>query len=150
MDGSKERVPAVEGWFTMDAENPELIGSHCSTCNTYYFPKETNFCRNPDCSSSELLEVKLSTEGVLWSFTNNCYAPPEPYIKADPFVPYAIAAVELKKEKMVVLGQIVEGVQVEDLKAGMSMKLKLDRLYEKENQEFMVWKWEPIQEGESA
>ena len=150
MDASKERVPAVEGWFTMDTENPKLIGSHCTSCDTYYFPKETHFCRNPDCSNSELSETMLSTEGVLWSFTNNCYAPPEPYIKADPFVPYAIAAVELKKEKMVILGQIIESVKVEDLKAGMTMKLTLDRLYEKENQEFMVWKWKPAQKGESA
>ncbi len=150
MDGAKEQLPAVDGWFTMDVENPKLIGSHCASCNTYYFPKETHFCRNPNCTSSELSEITLSTEGVLWSFTNNCYAPPEPYIKADPFVPYAIAAVELEKEKMVVLGQIVEGVKVEDLKAGMPMKLTLDRLYEKENQEFMVWKWKPVQEGESA
>ena len=150
MGASKERLPAVEGWFTMDADKPELIGSHCSHCNTYYFPKEMHFCRNPECTNSDLSEIKLSTRGVLWSFTNNCYAPPEPYIKADPFVPYAIAAVELQKEKMVVLGQIIEGVQVEDLKAGMPMELTLAPLYEKEDQEFMVWKWKPIQEGESA
>ena len=150
MDASKERVPAVEGWFTMDDKNPELIGTHCTHCNTYYFPKETNFCRNPECTSSELVETRLSTQGKLWSFTNNCYAPPEPYMKADPFVPYAIAAVELEKEKMVVLGQIVAGVQVEELKAGMTMKLKLDPLYQKENQELMVWKWEPVFEGESV
>ena len=149
MEAAKEQVPAIEGWFTMDSDNPELIGSHCSSCKTYYFPKETHFCRNPECTNSELEETKLSTEGVLWSFTNNCYAPPEPYLKADPFVPYAIAAVELKKEKMVILGQIVEGVQVEELRAGMTMKLTLASLYEKDDQQFMVWKWQPVSNGES-
>ncbi len=110
-DGPK---PVLEGWFTT-GDKPHLIGSCCSACGTYYFPKLDTFCRNPDCESTQFRTVELSRTGKVWSFTNACYQPPEPYISPDPFVPYAIAAVELETEKMVVLGQVVEGVGVEQL-----------------------------------
>jgi uncharacterized OB-fold protein len=87
--------------------------------------------------------VELSRRGRVWSFTNNCYAPPEPYVSPDPFEPYAIAAVELELEKMVVLGQVADGIQVEQLEAGLEVELVLDTLYEDEDNEYLVWKWRP-------
>jgi uncharacterized OB-fold protein len=143
MTQAKTRVPAVEGWFTMDPQDPRLLGTRCSSCKTYFFPKETVSCRNPRCASSELNEVPLSRRGRLWSFTNNCYPPPSPYVAPDPFEPYAIAAVELEAEKMVVLGQVVPGVGVEGLEAGMEMELVLDSLYDDEENEYVIWKWRP-------
>jgi uncharacterized OB-fold protein len=141
---SKQQVPVLENWFTMDAEKPHLLGSKCKSCGTYYFPKTSVFCKNPDCESEEFEEVPLSRTGKVWSFTNACYQPPEPYVSADPFVPYAIAAVELEQEKMTVLGQVVEGVGVEDLKAGMEMELVLETLFENEDSEKLTWKWKPV------
>ena len=35
---TKERVAAVEGWFTLDGE-PRLLGHRCAKCGTYFFPK---------------------------------------------------------------------------------------------------------------
>ena len=87
--------------------------------------------------------MALSRRGKLWSFTNNCYKPPAPYVSKDPFEPFAIAAVELEREKMVVLGQVVPEVGVGDLKAGMEMELVLDTLFEDDENEYMVWKWRP-------
>ena len=142
MSETRETTPAVEGWFDIDSEGPRLIGTRCGECGTYYFPKETVFCRNPTCVSTALDEVRLSPRGRLWSFTNNCYAPPAPYVAPDPFVPYAIAAVELEEEKLVVLGQ-VEGAGVEDLQAGMEMELTLAPLFEEDGREVIVWKWRP-------
>ena len=104
--------PVLEGFFTT-GENPALLGSRCVKCGTFYFPSVEGFCRNPDCDCSQFESVELSRTGKLWSFTNACYKPPEPYIAQEPFEPYAIAAVELEKEKMIVLGQVVEGVGVE-------------------------------------
>ena len=100
-------------------------------------------CRNPGCAGTELEEVPLSRRGKLWSFTNNCYAPPPPYVAPDPFESYAIAAVELDREQMVVLGQVVPGVGVEELRVGMEMELVLDTLSEDEDHEYVVWKWRP-------
>ena len=65
MTKAKQRVPAVEGWFRMDAEAPRLIGSRCRSCGSYFFPKETSYCRNPTCTSAELEEVPLSRHGRL-------------------------------------------------------------------------------------
>ena len=95
--------------------------------------------------STDLDEVELSRTGRVWSFTNNCYQPPAPYMSPDPFEPYAIAAVELAEEKMVVLGQVADGLKVEDLKAGVEVELVLDTLYEDDDNEYMVWKWRPTQ-----
>ena len=140
---SKVRTPAMEGWFTLDDGAPALLGSRCRACGSYFFPKETSFCRNPACAGTDFEEVPLSRRGRLWSFTNNCYAPPPPYVVREPFAPYAIAAVELEREKMVVLGQVAPGSEVSDLHAGQEMELVLDTLYEDDEREFVVWKWRP-------
>ena len=62
---------------------------------------------------------------------------------ADPFEPYAIAAVQLEKEQMVVLGQVIEGVTCEDLKVGMPVELVLEQLHETDDDIKMTWKWKP-------
>lgn len=143
----KQGKPAVEGWFTLDAAAPSLIGTRCKACGTYFFPKETFFCRNPACASSELVEVELSRRGRLWSYTNNCYAPPPPYVSGDPFVPYAVAAVELEPERMVVLGQVAAGVDVAALEVGMPMELELGTLFEDAQGAKLIWKWRPVPAG---
>lgn len=138
----KPLAPAIEGWHTMDAE-PHLIGTCCRGCGTYFFPKQDQYCRNPACDSTEFDEVELSRTGHVWSYTNACYQPPAPYVAADPFEPYAIAAVQLEKEQMTVLGQVVEGVSVEDLKVGMPMELVLETLHETDEDIKVTWKWRP-------
>jgi uncharacterized OB-fold protein len=148
---SKKRTPAVEGWFTLDENDPRLLGTRCTKCGNVFFPREETFCRNPACVGTEFEEVKLGRRGRLWSFTNNCYAPPPPYVAPkDPFEPYAIAAVELEDEKMVVLGQVVPELGTEDLEAGMEMELVLGTLFEDEENEYVVWKWRPTGERSQA
>jgi uncharacterized OB-fold protein len=140
----KPQQPAVEGWFTFEGQAPHLIGTRCRACGNYFFPKETFFCRNPACASSELEEVPLSRRGRLWSYTDNCYAPPLPFVASDPFQPYAVAAVELEKERMVVLGQVETGIGVAELEVGMEMELTVGRLYEDPKREVVIWKWRPL------
>jgi hypothetical protein len=144
MSQAKTAVPAIEGWFTTDAAAPHLLGSRCSDCSSYFFPKESMYCRNPKCSSTKFEEVPLSRTGTIWSFTEHFYEPPEPYISPDPFEPYTIAAVELSEEKMVVLGQVAKEVAASDLKAGMKVELVLETLYEDDEHEYLVWKWKPL------
>jgi len=139
----KKRVPAVQGWFETDSDEPRLLGSRCKSCKTYFFPKESFYCKNPGCQGNEFEEVRLSRTGKLWSFTNNCYQPPAPYVSPDPFKPYVVAAVELAEEKMVVLGQVVPEVDVSQLRAGMDMEMVIAKLFEDEENEYLVWKWKP-------
>lgn len=139
---SKTRKAAIEGWFRSDGE-PALLGTRCRACQTVFFPREETACRNPACGGSEFDEHVLSRRGRLWSFTNNCYAPPAPYVAPEPFEPYAIAAVELEAERLVVLGQVVKGIGCEQLRAGMPMELVIDTLFEDADTEYLVWKWKP-------
>ena len=138
------KVAALEGWFTLDEKEPQLLGSRCRACNTCYFPKQTSYCRTPACDSSEFDEVPLSRRGRVWSCTNAAYKPPEPFVAAEPFEPFTIAAVELESERMVILGQVVRGVEVTDLKVGQEMELVLDTLYTDAESEKMIWKWKPV------
>lgn len=132
--------PAVlPGWFTLDGDSPQLIGSRCEDCGTWYFPKLGGFCRNPGCGGESFQEAPLSRTGTLWSYTDACYAPPEPFVAADPYRPFAIAAVELAAEKMVVLGPVVDGVPASALKVGMAMELALEPLADGK----LTWKWKP-------
>ena len=144
MSQAKTQVPAIEGWFTTDGSTPHLLGSQCTQCKSYFFPKESMYCRNPGCAGTEFDEVPLSRTGTIWSFSEHYYQPPEPYVSPDPFEPYTVAAVELAKEKMVVLGQVASGVPLGDLKAGMNVELILEKLYEDDDSEYMVWKWKPV------
>jgi uncharacterized OB-fold protein len=144
MTPAKTRAPAVEGWFTMDPSTPALLGTRCTTCGTYFFPRETRFCRNPACDGTELEEVPLSRRGKVWSFTDNRYQPPAPYMSSDPFDPYAIAAVELAEEKMVVLGQLAAGAAIDTLRVGQEVEVVLDTLYEDDDNTYVVWKWQPV------
>ncbi|MEZ5136297.1 MAG: zinc ribbon domain-containing protein [Acidimicrobiales bacterium] len=92
---TKTQVPAIEGWFTTDPERPALLGTRCTGCGTYAFPRASAFCANPACPSTTFDEVELSRTGTVWSFTNSCYEPPPPYISpTGEFEPYTLAAVE--------------------------------------------------------
>jgi uncharacterized OB-fold protein len=141
----RARAPAIEGWYTLDETAPALIGSRCTACGTYFFPPLRGaYCRNPDCEEETSERVPLSRTGRIWSFTNACYQPPEPFVAPDPYVPFAIAAVELEKEKMIVLGQVASGVGVEALKIGLAVELVLETLYADAEKDRVTWKWKPV------
>jgi len=140
---SKNKIPAIEGWFTMDAQ-PRLLGLKDSESGTYFFPKDVAISRAPGYADAPLEEVELSRRGKLWSYTTNHYKPPEPFVAPDPFEPYTVAAVELPEERMVVLGQLAPGTDPETLEVGTEMELILDTLYEDDENEYLVWKWKPV------
>jgi hypothetical protein len=129
------KIPAIEGWFTT-GDDPHLIGSRCGSCGTYFFPKELVFCRNPSCDGTDLAETPLSRTGKVWSYTVNHYAPPPPFVAADPFEPYGVAAVELAEERMVILGQTLGVVGVGD-----DVRIVVDTLFTDDEGEHVVWKW---------
>ena len=137
-------VPAVDGWFTTDAE-PHLVGTRCTTCGTVFFPRASGFCRNPDCRGREFEDVALSRTGKVWSYTDAQYQPPPPYIAAtDPYEPFALAAVELADEQIVILGQVAKGFGVDDLKVGASVELVVEPLYEIDGVEHLMYRWKPV------
>ena len=139
--------PAVDGWFTVDP--PCLIGVRCPECGTCAFPPRPGPCPDPTCAGDELVPVELSDRGTVWSYTENHYAPPPPFPAREPFEPYAIAAVELAAEGLVVLGQVVTGVRAADLHVGRPMRLAVQTLYSDDDGDHVVWAWAPDDEGSS-
>ncbi|WP_372735763.1 Zn-ribbon domain-containing OB-fold protein [Nocardioides sp.] len=144
--------PAIAGWFTT-GDTPALLGSRCTTCATTYFPPTTGdsaFCRNPRCSGEEFETVELSRRGKVWSYTDAQYQPPAPYIsRTDPYVPFALAAVELE-EGITVLGQVADGFGVGDLKVGAEVELVVETLNADEEGDLLIWRWRPVSEGQNA
>lgn len=143
---TRTRVPALgaEGWFTPDAAEPTLLGQRCTTCGTYAFPKAAHGCPNPGCLGTEFAETPLSRRGTIWSYTDAQYQPPAPYVApGGDHVPFAIAAVHLEAEGLTVMGQVVAGVTVDDLTVGQEMELVVDVLFQDDDHDYLVWKWQP-------
>jgi acetyl-CoA acetyltransferase/uncharacterized OB-fold protein len=141
---AKPRLPVIEGWFTTDADQPRLIGARCIACSTVVFPPTIDVCQNPECHSSDLEPIELSRRGTIWSCTDVRSQPPLPYLTSEPFEPFAVAAVELTAERIVVLGQVIAGVDAESLSVGERVELVVEPLYELEGTEYMGWRWRPV------
>lgn len=131
-------APVIEGWFTT-GDAPALLGSRCASCSSTYFPPTAGFCRNPACDGEEFEIVELSRTGTVWSYTDARYQPPAPYVPADPYVPFALAAVTLP-EGLTVLGQVAEGFGVDDLEVGAEVELVVEPLTADE----LIWRWRPV------
>ena len=141
----KNRLPAVDGMFTMDFDNPSLIGGKALTTGSFYFPKDLGGNDPASVNDERREEVLLSSAGKVWSYTSADYPPALPFlINSEPFEPFVIAAVHLEKENLVICGQMMPGIQISDMNVGMEVKLVLDVLYEDEDNEYIVWKWEPL------
>lgn len=145
-DGETRKIPVIEGWFTMGPEGGRLIGNRCKSCGEYFFPKAF-FCRNPHCMGERMEDVPLSGKGRLWSYTVNYFQPPFPYVPPGPFLPYALAVVEMPKEKLMVMGPLADGYAHEKLDVGVEMELVVESLYtDPEGNDHMIWKWKPAKE----
>jgi uncharacterized protein len=138
-------APAIEGWFTT-GDTPALLGTRCRDCGTVFFPREQAFCRNPGCVGEAFDEVALSRRGRVWSYTDARYQPPPPYVPAsDPYEPFALAAVSLEAEGLVVLGQVAFGFGVTDLKVGDEVELVVEPLYTDDDGTVRTtWRWRPV------
>jgi len=136
-----EKMPVIEGLFTLDAEDPKLIASRCLSCGTYFFP-ETISCANPQCAGKKVERAFLSRRGKLWSYTVQYYPPPPPFKAREPFTPYGIGLVELP-ERIRVLGMLTES-DPDSLQVGMEVELILETMYEEEGKEVVSWKFRPV------
>jgi uncharacterized OB-fold protein len=78
--------PVREGLFGTDP--PALTGGRCTACRSLSFPRRS-WC--PDCQSTSIEDVALSTTGVVYTCTVVHMAPPGYLGEA----PYAYGVVEL-------------------------------------------------------
>jgi uncharacterized OB-fold protein len=144
--GHTPAAPGTEGWFRDDPEGFALLASRCTTCGALSFPpRRIPGCPDPDCVGLTGEPAELSTSGTLWSYTDARYAPPPPYPRppGTEFTPYAIAAVELADERMIVLGQLAPGVEAGSLRVGEPMELVAGTLTSVDGVAERVWHWRP-------
>lgn len=119
--------PAIEGWFALDP--PRLVGQSCTACGTTVFPPRASTCPNPACRSDDLAAVDLPRTGTIWSWATNHYAPPPPFLAADPFEPYTVVAVALDGAGITVLGQLDLDVDPSGLAAGAPVEVTVGTLF---------------------
>jgi uncharacterized OB-fold protein len=140
--------PAIEGWFTV-GDRPALLGRRCTGCGTVAFPPTVSFCPNPGCLGTDLESVELSRTGRVWSYTDARYQPPPPYVpRSQVYEPFAIAAVELAAERLVVLGQVADGYGVDDLSLGAEVELVTEPLETVDGVDHVVWRWRPTERAQ--
>lgn len=120
-------APAVEGWFTTDGP-PALVGLRCAACGTSVFPPTATTCPNPACRGDELAPTPLARTGRVWSWAVNHYAPPAPYVAAEPFEPVTIVAVTLDDEAITVLGQFDGDPSAVQLSVGLPVEVTLGEI----------------------
>lgn len=135
--------PIVAAWLSID-DPPALVGERCRRCDTVAFPPRGGPCPNPACDADELVPHRLGTRGTIWSYTDAHYQPPAPYVVEGEYEPFALAAVELPDDGLVVLGQLARGYTVADLAVGAPVELVVEPLYERDGDSVMVWKWRPV------
>ena len=80
----------------LDGTPPALLGSECSRCGTVSFPRQAA-C--PRCTSTDVVERRLSRRGTLWSWTVQRFRPKSPpYTGPEEFEPYGVGYIELPGE----------------------------------------------------
>ena len=146
-------APGTDGWFREGPDGFALLAGRCTACGALSFPPRTvPGCPDPACEGLEQSLEALSTRGTLWSYTDAHYAPPPPYPSpADTeFSPYALAAVELTAERMIVLGQVPRDIPTDSLRVGMAMELVPGTLVSSTGVEERVWNWRPVGSSEDS
>ena len=142
MSTEKKQIPAVEGLFRWEDEEPRLIGGKCPNCDSLFFPQHHQM-HKPECGKGGSEEVLLSRKGTLKSYTVHHYAPPPPFIKPDPFVPFAIGLVSLP-EGIDVVGMLT-GVDIGALKTHIDVELVTEKITEdQDGNEIVTWKFRPV------
>jgi uncharacterized protein len=129
--------PVTSNLFDCDGA-PALLGSRCEGCGTHYFPRTSN-CRNPGCTTPMLVHVRLSSTGILHSYTVQRYRPPRPFAM-EPWSPYALGLVDLP-EGVRVMGMLT-GVAMDQIRIDAPVELVVEPLYhDEEGQPVLTYKF---------
>ena len=95
----RKQVPVQDDLFSWGDEGVRLIGGRCTDCDNHVFPYQSG-C--PRCSGAQVVEVELSTEGELWTWTIQGYPPKTPpyvgHVGDEDFEPFGVGYVELSGE----------------------------------------------------
>lgn len=140
MNGIRQ-VPIASGLFTWPSDHPRLLGSRCTECGIYTFPR-TDCC--PQCGLETLAEAELANQGTLWTWTSQSFRPKPPYNAGDTdetFKTYYVGYVELPGQVMVESRLLVDDET--QLKIGMPMTLEIVKYRQDGDREVMIYAFRP-------
>lgn len=131
----------AEGLFRVDGDRAVLLGSRRRSTGAVKFPAE-----RPELSEGpeDIAPVELSTEGTLFTFTTQQFAPPLPYQgdrTPDGFVPYVVGYVELPE------GLLVESLidaSARDVHIGQRMVTTTTTLKTSDGQSLLTYAFRPV------
>ena len=129
------RIPNLVDWSTGEVR---LMSARCSSCETYFFPKE-HYQHRPGCSRECVEDALLPNKGKLASYTIQHYPCPPPFKTEKNIAPYGIGLVEFEGEKIQVAG-IIADTDLQSLKTGMEMETTtLTMFTNEEKQQVVTW-----------
>ena len=136
------QTPVAEGLFAETEDGPRLLGSRCRSCDTPYFPKSA-VCHSPNCNESKMEDAQFGPKGTLWSYSVQYYPPPPPAKYDEPYVPYALAMIDMP-EGLRVLARVSTD-DPEQVQVGADVELVLEKLYTNpEGDDVITWKFRQV------
>lgn len=131
----------AQGLFRVEAGRAVLFGSKRESTGTVRFPAE-----RPELfdDTADIVPLELSTEGTLYTFTTQEFAPPPPY-KGDRspehFNPYVVGYIELPEG--VLVESLVVGADASSLQMGQPMISTTTTLETADGQSFLTFAFTP-------
>ncbi|MGO9101878.1 MAG: Zn-ribbon domain-containing OB-fold protein [Mycobacterium sp.] len=130
-----------EGLFRVDGDRAVLLGSRRRSTGAVKFPAE-----RPELfdGTDDIEPLELSTEGTLFTFTTQEFAPPLPYKgkrAPDEFRPYVVGYVELAEGLLV--ESLIVGATASDLRIGQSLVSSTTTLDTADDQSFLTFAFRP-------
>jgi uncharacterized OB-fold protein len=142
-------VAIADGIFNIVDAKPVLLGSRCTNCDNYMFPRQSG-C--PRCMFDQQEDVELASTGTLWSWTVQAFPPKAPpYLGpvGEDFVPYGVGYVELPGQVRVE-ARLTES-DPEQLTIGMEMELVLERLtVDDDGNDVVTYAFAPTSTGDQS
>ena len=116
------QVSINENVMDLTPDGPRLKGMRCNNCGNHVFPMQSG-C--PKCTSDDVEEVQLGTQGTLWAWTIQGFRPKAPpYLgEANPekFEAYGVGYIELPGQLKVESRLTISDPSL--LKIGMEMEI---------------------------
>jgi len=113
---SGQRVPLKAGFLTDDLADlsaVRFVGVRCEECGITLLGRRRR-CEN--CSSRQVREETFASGGVVYTFTVQRYPPPPPHVGPTPWVPRAVAWIDLDHGPRI-MGPIA--APIDDVRIGM-------------------------------
>lgn len=135
----------AEGLFRVDGDRAVLLASRRRSSGAVKFPAERPELFDGDSDIQDDIEaIELSTEGTLYTYTTQEFAPPLPYKgNRDPktFQPYVVGFVELPEG--VLVETLIVGATAAELRIGQPLVSTTTTLETAEGQSLMTFAFRP-------